>query len=218
MSLPQWAPTNFVWGRHQHDPGAHPHKQIRCMLLDVLTSPSLPSGPHAPQPYFGTKKSCWRAQIQNPTTLCIILTRYGLQTIPGITRIELLMFTETRIETRNGYTGLFNTIEATIEAFGSAGRQFDMPKPTSQDIVPTIGWDCVAAIIAHEARILCDDNGVPVDQATYGQRVDDNPDPLSALGYLGWPGSIRGQYSTFRRVGTAAPPTPSSVVVATGIP
>lgn len=81
---------------------------------------------------------------------------------------------------------------------------FEMPKPPGGDILPAIEWECIVGLVAHGARIGCNDYGEVVSLAIYEQRLLSDLNPLRYLGYLGWPGmlvNIEGmETSLFRRI------------------
>lgn len=216
----QTDPPNLSWGRHQPRDTERAFIRLRCILLDALTSPSLTSHPHADGPYFGNRKLCWHANIQDPTSLQNILSRYGLDAL-GITFIVIRIFTETRWVQRDEYPGYSHCIDADIIARDNFGEiiaetenddvrplgtsiQFEMQLPTVRDILPTIEWECIVGLIAHQARIVCNDYGEEVSLAVYEESLLADMNPLQSLGYTGWPGMLTTSGSirttSFRRI------------------
>lgn len=86
--------------------------------------------------------------------------------------------------------------------------ELSVPKPPrgQADTMPSVEWECIAAILAHETRMLFN-NGVPVDISEQMTRRNADWDPLRRLGYLGWPGLVLAAFGmpmvhTFRRAAT----------------
>ena len=73
-----------------------------------------------------------------------------------------------------------------------------------QDIVLSLGWDVVVALIAHSGELSYDIHGNRLSPAEYTIRMLAETDPLRRFGCAGWPGMMEvgedGPITHFRRI------------------
>lgn len=227
-------PSQFSWGRYQSSL-ADPCIRLRCALLEIVTSPSLPSARHGPGPYFeswheGREPHCFRVDFTPATGLPTLLSSHGLETIPGIARIQCCIATYQLMDLPLEADANEYLLTASMEAFNSKGafNGFvqvpcpDDPNRTrsltadvalkfrflkNQDLFQELTWECITRILNIEVQMRTGTNGLYVAADEYHRRWLRLGDPMLDLGYRGWPTLKTRDYatgreiSTFRRVG-----------------
>ncbi|CZR50405.1 uncharacterized protein PAC_00277 [Phialocephala subalpina] len=70
---------------------------------------------------------------------------------------------------------------------------FEWPEPPEgqEDITPSIGWECIAAIMAHHVSISFAEDGEHLSNKKYLENLAAIMNPLSSMGCSGWPGVTR---------------------------
>ncbi|KAE8454675.1 hypothetical protein EG329_000298 [Mollisiaceae sp. DMI_Dod_QoI] len=146
--------------------------------------------------------------MQVPSTRQFFLSHYGFQPALNIGHIDFRIFTYMREAQNEGSPGPFYTIWTEAEARNHNNQQImidlegtrrplsavvslDWPKPPEgqEDITPSIGWDCIVGIMAHDAKVSYRMDGGSVSNLGHWERLHMQVNQLREFGYLGWPGA-----------------------------
>lgn len=200
-------PQPIWWGYHQNGTKNSVSENLRRALIDLLVSPRLESAFHNGDFFFdtvGVEKVIYQfvvhaqeiaEEVKNPIRI------YKLDAGQDLSRLEFQITTSC---TTNGPVRFYN-IKAIVQAVGNDDQAklaedgkplvsrftFEWPydsRTNNLSVCDGLDWQDVCAILRTEVAFGVDKKGVELSDEDRRVKMEEQPDPLSNYGYIGWVG------------------------------